>query len=89
MIGIASSVSTCMNEVVPAHHLVWTYHLRPAGLEKMPQLWLRPALPQLLSLLNASFEEGYHKGFNSFDKELTRSLQDSPKKTTTPSSKKN
>jgi hypothetical protein len=46
-------------------------------------------LPQLLSLLNASLEEGYHKGFNAFDKELSRSLQDSPKKITTSSSKKN
>jgi hypothetical protein len=36
-------------------------------------------LPKLLSLLNSSFEEGYHKGFLVFDKEITSSLKDNAK----------
>jgi hypothetical protein len=38
------------------------------------------SLPQLLSLLNSFFDEGYHRGFNVFDRELSSSLQNMPKK---------
>jgi hypothetical protein len=38
------------------------------------------SLPQFLTLLNSFFDEGYHRGFNVFDRELTSSLQSTPKK---------
>jgi len=45
------------------------------------------SLPQLLSFLNSFFDEGYHRGFNVFDRELTSALQDTPKKTVAASKK--
>lgn len=36
-------------------------------------------LNQLLSLMSASLEEGYHKGFNAFDRELSTCLNEAQK----------
>ena len=36
-------------------------------------------LNQLLSLMSASIEEGYHKGFKAFDRELSMCLDETQK----------
>ena len=45
------------------------------------------SMPQLLTLLGSFFDEGYHRGFNVFDRELSSVLQGGAKKPVTTSKK--